>query len=98
MPNPNHKFFVNYWDGHPEKEDSKPIACSGFNDPNEAMRAFMKIPSKHNPTHIEVIGFTDEALFKLGYGCNIRGNFSYSPTRDRAVKLAHHTTRCGLVN
>ena len=94
---PTHRFYVNYWEGHPENENSKPIACSGFDDPNEAMRVFMAKPTKHNPTHIEVIGFTDEALSKLGQS-NVRANFFYSPARPCAVKLAHNTTRCGLSN
>jgi hypothetical protein len=96
---PTHRFYVNYWEGHPENENSKPIACSGFDDPNEAMRAFMKVPTKHNPTHIEVCGFSGDALRKLGWSEDgVRGNFHYNPSRSCAVKLPHNTTRCGLAN
>jgi hypothetical protein len=81
-----HRFYVNYWVGHPDKKESTPIACSGYDDPNEAMRAFMKVPTKHNPTHIEVCGFEGEALRKLGWSEDgVRGNFHYNPSRDNQL-------------
>jgi hypothetical protein len=90
------KFAVIFWTGHPSNDSSSPLACSGFNDPNEAMRVFMAQPSpRDNPSHIEIDGFSDEQLAKLGQ-VRVRQNPDHKPVSNVVDMLTERDMRANV--
>lgn len=77
-------FSILFWGSHPESGNDDCFWGIEFNDPNEAMKQFFATPEDPSIEYIEIDGFTDEQLARLGLSRYRKNPIHIPSKRNRA--------------